>query len=131
MKIAVSYENGEVFQHFGHTEKFKLYEIEGNEVKSEKIIDTNGSGHSALADFLIENNVDTLICGGIGGGAKNALSNAGIRLYGGVTGDVDTAVNDFIAGKLNFNPDVSCSHHEHHDDNHSCGIHSCGRNGCH
>ena len=67
MKIAVTYENGEIFQHFGHTEKFKIYEVLDNQVKSTEIVDTDGNGHSALADFLRQNNVNVLICGGIGG----------------------------------------------------------------
>ena len=80
MKIAVTYENGQIFQHFGHTEKFKVYETEGNKILSSEVIDTAGSGHGALAGFLLNNDVDVLICGGIGGGAKTALAQAGIRL---------------------------------------------------
>ena len=83
MKIAVTYENGQVFQHFGHTEQFKLYEVEDGRVVSSQVVDTNGSGHGALAGFLREYGVDALICGGIGGGARNALAQAGIQLYPG------------------------------------------------
>ena len=90
MKIAVTYENGQIFQHFGHTEMFKVYEVEYNSIKNESIIATLGSGHGALAGFLKLNNVDTLICGGIGEGAKNALADAGIKLYGDVTDDADS-----------------------------------------
>ena len=78
MRIAVTYENGNIFQHFGHTEQFKIYEVEGSEIKNSEVVDTNGSGHGALADFLKERKVDKLICGGIGGGAKAALAEAGI-----------------------------------------------------
>ena len=85
MKIAVTYENGQIFQHFGHTEMFKIYQIEENKVTGTDVVDTNGSGHGALAGFLKEKGVDTLICGGIGGGAQNALAEMGIRLYGGVS----------------------------------------------
>ena len=112
MKIAVTYENGNVFQHFGHTEAFKIYEIENNKVIRSEIVNTDGSGHGALAQFLKDYHVDTLICGGIGGGAKNALTEAGIRLYGGVTGSTDEAVNALLENKLSYNPDVKCSHHE-------------------
>ena len=125
MKIAVTYENGEIFGHFGHTEKFKIYEVEGKDIKSIKVIDTNGSGHSELVDFLVKNDVDTLICGGIGGGAKNAINEAGIKLYGGVEGNADSAVNSFLEGKLNFNPNVHCDHHDHNNGTHSCGPHGC------
>jgi len=125
MKIAVAYENGEIFGHFGHTEKFKIYEVEGKDIKSTKVIDTNGSGHSELVDFLVKNDVDTLICGGIGGGAKNAINEAGIKLYGGVEGNADSAVNSLLEGKLNFNPNIHCDHHDHDNGTHSCGPHGC------
>lgn len=133
MKIAVTYENGEIFQHFGHTEQFKIYEIEGNAIKKSEVVSTNGTGHGALAEFLKNNKVDTLICGGIGGGAKNALNEAGIKLYGGVKGEADMAVKSLIEGKLDFNPNVHCSHHdhEHGDGDRQCGSHSCGPHGCH
>ena len=131
MRIAVTYENGQIFQHFGHTERFKLYETDNAEIVKSEIIETAGSGHGALAGFLMKHGADTLICGGIGGGAQTALTEAGIRLYGGVSGDADTAVTELLSGKLNYNPDVKCSHHEHHGENNSCGSHGCGNKGCH
>ncbi|BCI60284.1 NifB/NifX family molybdenum-iron cluster-binding protein [Solibaculum mannosilyticum] len=133
MKIAVTYENGEVFQHFGHSEQFKLYEADNGAVTHAEVVDTNGSGHGALAGFLKAHGVDVLICGGIGGGAKNALAQAGIQLFGGVQGDADQAVQNFLAGRLQFNPDVACSHHgSHHEGDHQCGghDHNCGGS-CH
>ena len=129
MRIAVTYEAGIVFQHFGHTASFKIYEIENNQVVSTRVLDTNGSGHGALAGFLQEQGVDTLICGGIGGGARIALEGAGITLYGGVCGDADDAVEAFLSGQLQYNPNVRCNHHDHGD--HSCGSHGCGSHSCH
>ena len=127
MKIAVTYENGLIFQHFGHTASFKLYDVEKGEVVSAQVVDTQGHGHGALAGFLAANGVDTLICGGIGGGAQMALANAGIKLYGGVSGNADAAVKAFISGKLAFNPNVKCNHHDHHHgEGHTCGDHGCG-----
>lgn len=129
MKIAVTYESGLIFQHFGHTASFKLYEVENGEIKSSVVVDTNGSGHGALAGFLAAQGVDTLICGGIGGGAQMALAEAGIKLYGGVSGDADDAVEAFLNGTLNYNPCVRCNHHDH-EQGHSCGSHGCGSHGC-
>lgn len=124
MKIAVTYENGMVFQHFGHTQRFKVYEIENGKVKIATTVNTNGSGHGALADILKKINVDTLICGGIGDGAKRALAEAGIKLYGGISGDTDAAVEQLLAGNLKFDSNVTCDHHgEHHGD--TCGEHGC------
>ena len=100
MKIAVTYENGEIFGHFGHTKQFKVYETENGKILSSKVIDTNGSGHGALAGMLSALNIDVLICGGIGGGAQMALSNAGIKLFGGVQGDADKAVEAFLENAL-------------------------------
>ena len=134
MKIAVTYENGQIFQHFGHTEQFKVYEINDGKIGQAKIVGTEGSGHGALAGFLKAEGVDTLICGGIGGGAQNALAEAGIKLYGGVSGDADKAVEELLAGTLGYNPDVKCDHHDHqHGEGHSCGSHGheggCGHGG--
>lgn len=131
MKIAVTYDRGEIFQHFGHTEQFKLYEVEDNQIIREVVVDTNGSGHGALAGFLAENGVEVLICGGIGGGAKQALAEHGIRLFGGVCGMADEAVSALIGGRLAFQPDVCCSHHDHGHGGHVCGDHGCGNHDCH
>lgn len=130
MKIAVTYESGVIFQHFGHTASFKIYNIENSEVVSSEVVDTEGHGHGALAGFLAAKGVDTLICGGIGGGAQMALKEAGIAVYGGVFGDADDAVQDFLTGTLAYNPCVRCNHHDH-DHGHACGDHGCGSHSCH
>ncbi|MEG1873304.1 MAG: NifB/NifX family molybdenum-iron cluster-binding protein [Ruthenibacterium sp.] len=125
MRIAVTYEAGQIFQHFGHTERFKVYDVENGTVGAAAVVDTNGSGHGALADLLKRRKVDILICGGIGGGARRALEEAGIKLYGGVSGDADAAVKALLAGTLRFDPEAMCNHHgEHHDG--VCGEHGCG-----
>ncbi len=126
MKIAVTYENGLVFQHFGHTEQFKIYEVSDGKVQSSEVVGTDGSGHGALAGFLKARGVEALICGGIGGGAQAALAQAGIRLYGGVSGGADEAVAAYLAGNLGYDPDVRCDHHDH-EEGHDCHSHGdCG-----
>lgn len=147
MKIAVTYENGQVFQHFGHCASFKIYEVENGAIVSSSVVETNGSGHGALADFLENLGVNALICGGIGGGARIALEEADIAIYGGVSGDADEAVAELLAGSLNFNAHACCSHHhhdhecghhhhdhecDHHHHDHECGHHHHGHDcGCH
>ncbi|MFT9056761.1 MAG: NifB/NifX family molybdenum-iron cluster-binding protein [Ethanoligenens sp.] len=122
MKIAVPYENGQIFQHFGSTECFKIYDIADGKTVAAATVGTDGNGHGALAAFLQNLGVDTLICGGIGGGAKSMLSEVGIQLYGGVSGEADKAVVDMLSGALRFDPDVSCTHHEEqHGGSDSCG----------
>ena len=130
MKLAVTYENGQVFQHFGHTEAFKIYEIQEGKIVSEEVIGTDGQGHGALAGFLKVQSVEALICGGIGMGARMALSEADIDLYPGVSGNADEAVDALLKGSLNYDPDTMCSHH--HEGGHNCGEHSCGedKHGC-
>ena len=131
VRIAVTYEDGRVFQHFGHTQQFKIYDIADGKMTASRVVDTGGSGHGALAGVLNALGADTLICGGIGGGAQEALAAAGIRLYGGVSGMADDAVKAYLAGNLDFNPNVQCNHHGH-EHGHSCGEHHCGENkhGC-
>lgn len=128
MKIAVTYDNGKVFGHFGHTENFKLYDTEDGKIKTMVVVPTNGSGHGALAGFLKEHGVEVLICGGIGAGAQAALTEAGIKFYGGVSGDADDAVRALLSGKLRFDPFIKCSHH--HEEGHNCGNHSCSDHKC-
>lgn len=131
MKIAVTYGNGEVFQHFGHCENFKIYSIENNTVVSCEVVTAKGSGHGALSGFLKNLDIDTLICGGIGAGAKNALAAEGIEFFSGVTGDADASVDAFLKGNLAYNLDIVCNHH-HHEEGHDCGSHNCGedKHGC-
>ena len=134
MKIAVPFSNGEVYQHFGHTEIFKLYEVEGGRVTTIDIVDANGSGHDALAGFLAGLSVNVLVCGGIGDGAQTALTAAGIEICSGAKGDADKAVEAYLRGELQ-SAGVNCDHHDH-DDGEGCGSHcgggcsGCG-GGCH
>lgn len=127
MKIAVTYDNGNVFQHFGRTEFFKVYDVEDNKVVSSEIIGSNGTGHGALAGLLAGQSVDVLICGGIGGGAQEALAQAGVELCAGAQGDTDQAVEAYLKGEL-VSTGANCDHH--HEEGHSCGHHkeghSCG-----
>lgn len=132
MRIAVTFEDGQIFQHFGRTEQFKVYDAEDGKVISSEVVSTNGQGHGALAGVLRALNADILICGGIGGGAQAALAANGIKLCGGVSGDADQAVESFLAGSLHYDPEVHCDHHGHGDHEHHCGSHGCGSHGsCH
>ncbi len=144
MRIAVTYEQENIGQHFGRTEQFKVYDVENGEIKGSQIIDTNGTGHGALAGFLRVADVDTLICGGIGMGARNALGEAGVQLIPGVVGNADEAVAQYLAGTLVFDPDTACHHHDHehgeghechhghgHEEGHECHHGNCGGGGCH
>lgn len=130
MKIAVTYDNGNVFQHFGRTEQFKVYEVEDNKVVSSEVIGSNGTGHGALAGLLAGQDVDVLICGGIGGGAQAALAEAGVELCAGAEGNTDEAVEAYLRGEL-VSTGANCDHH--HEEGHDCGGHdeghSCG-GGC-
>ena len=137
MRIAVTFDHGQIFQHFGHTEQFKLYDVADGKVASAQVVGTNGQGHGALAGVLKALGVDVLICGGIGGGARAALDAQGIRLYGGVTGEADRAVEALLAGKLDYDPQAHCDHHgQEHGGSHACAHHEghghgpCGQ-GCH
>ena len=129
MRIAVTYNNGEVFQHFGHSEYFKVYEVEDGKVVSSEVVGSDGQGHGALAGLLAGKGIDVLICGGIGGGAVNALTSAGIELCAGQSGNTDEVVEKYLKGELE-STGANCDHHGeghecgHHEDGHDCG-------GCH
>lgn len=130
MRVAVTYDNGNVFGHFGKTEQFKVYDIAEGKVVDSQILGTGGEGCGALAGILNVANVDALICGGIGGGAQRALEEAGIKLYAGAQGNTDAAVEALLAGTLDASGEANCDHHDHeHGEGHSCGHH--GHGGCH
>ena len=122
MKIAVTYDNGQVFQHFGHTEHFKIYDIENGKIVKSEVVGNNGFGHGSLAGYLKDLGVEALICGGIGGGARNMLGDACIKVYPGASGDADAQVEAFIKGSLNYDPNTTCHHHDH-GDSCTCGKH--------
>ena len=143
MLIAVTTENGQVFQHFGHSSQFTLYTVREGKVADKRLLDTNGTGHSALAALLGEEKVDALICGGIGGGAINALGQRGILVLPGASGDADAAVEEYLTTGAVGDPNAKCSHHDHseehtcgehgcggHEDGHACGEHGCGEHDC-
>lgn len=130
MRIALTYADGQVFQHFGHTKQFKIYDINADQILAEQIVDVEGEGHGALGGFLKNLDVDVLICGGIGAGAQNALMEAGILFRGGVAGDADAVIRAYMDGTLDYDPNVQCNHHgeghtcgHHHGEGHTCGHH--------
>lgn len=124
MKIAVTYENGNIFQHFGRTESFKVYEVEDGKIVSSEVIGSDGIGHGALAGLLAGHDIQVLICGGLGGGALNALTNAGIEVCAGASGNADEAVEAFLRGDL-VDTGANCDHHHGEGEDHEC----CGGHG--
>ena len=134
MRIAVTYENGHIFQHFGRTEQFKVYDVQEGRIIASEIVGSNGIGHGALAGLLADKAIEVLICGGLGGGALNALTNAGITVVAGAEGDADQAVESYLCGEL-VSSGANCDHH-HHGEGHECGHHGegeeggCGEGGC-
>jgi predicted DNA-binding protein (UPF0251 family)/predicted Fe-Mo cluster-binding NifX family protein len=129
MRLAVTYENGEIFQHFGRTPSFKIYDIKDGNILESVVISNNGTGHGALAGILSMAQVDALICGGMGMGAQYALSDAGIRVFAGVSGNADEAVKSFLNGTLSYTQEANCDHHEE-GEGCGCGEHEEGGCGC-
>lgn len=142
MRVATTYDNGNIFMHFGRSEQFKIYDIQDGKVLNEQVVGTGGTGHGALVGLLTNGGVDTLICGGIGGGAINALTQAGIKVYAGAQGNCDACVEALIAGTLAQTGEATCDCHGHdhehiHEHGGSCGCHGHHENegnkgcGCH
>jgi len=133
-KIAIPHSNGQIFQHFGKTEQFKIYTVIDDAVTSSEVVDTAGEGHEALGLWLVQHGVNAVICGDIGPGALGALQAAGIVALAGVTGAADEAMAALLAGTLEVVQTATCNHHAHG----GCGGHggcgsSCGGHGggCH
>lgn len=129
MKIAVTYKDGKIYEHFGHTEQFKIYDVEDGKIMSAKVIDTDGNGHEALASYIKEQGVEVLICGGMGQGAADALNEAGIRTVTGTKGYADEVVEAYLAGDLT-SEGVNCHHHNEEEEEEGCGGCGGGCGGC-
>ena len=121
MRIAIPYYEGLIFQHFGHAEQFKVYEIENHQVLMEMIVQPEGKGHQAVADFLRAIDVRVVICGNIGERAMQALNDAGIVFYGGVSGEADDAITALVGGALAYDPNIKCEQHDCGGDCEDCG----------
>ena len=124
MRVATTYDNGNIFMHFGRSEQFKIYDIQDGKVLNEQVVGTGGTGHGALAGLLANGGVDTLICGG----TINALTQAGITVYAGAQGSCDACVEALIAGTLAQTGEATCECHGHdhehtHEHGESCGFH--------
>lgn len=121
MKIAVASMQGEVSQHFGHCEKFMIYETNESKILSvQEVINPTQHSHGQLPIMLKQQGVSVVIAGGIGSGAKQLLQNADIALYSGVSGNAVEAVNKYLSGKL-VDAGTDCGHH--HGDDHDHGQH--------
>lgn len=116
VKIAVTYEKetGNVFQHFGKTQFFKIYQIEDGKIIDSEVIDNGGNGHHSIPPFLKRLGVEVLILGNRGQGAIEAIASSGIKEFPGITGSADEAVSLFARGELKPNFDAKCSHHGEH-----------------
>ena len=137
MRIAVTFEDGKIFRHFGHSKAFKVYDVNEGKIQESKLVEVAEGGHGAIAGLLKESEVDAVICSGIGEGAQIALAEAGIELYAGVSGDCDEAVEKLLAGTLEHGKGAKCSHHSgehkcgHHKGEHKCGHHKGEHSGEH
>lgn len=120
MRIAVASENGSVFQHFGKSPEFTMYDVETELVQHKEIIPTNGASHGQIADFLVDNGADIVICGGMGSGAKTALRERRIEIVPGVKGEVDDIIVRYLSGEKIQSFEAECNHHSHNSEG-GCG----------
>lgn len=122
MKIGIPYDEStqQIFQHFGKTAAFKIYTVADGAVQSSEVVTTGGQLHEGAAQLLAAHGVDTVICGGVGGGMQMALTQAGIRFYSGVQGAADAAAEALLAGNLAYDPAArGCQHHHEHGCGHA------------
>jgi len=131
VKLAVTYQDGQVFQHFGKTKEFKIYDVADGKVGFSMVVSPGGQGHAALAGFLRMLGISAVLCGGIGPGAVEALQRLDITPIAGVTGDADQAAADFVAGKLTGDTAALLAHRHRGGPDHDCGAchGGCGESG--
>ncbi|MDD5936306.1 MAG: NifB/NifX family molybdenum-iron cluster-binding protein [Clostridiales bacterium] len=110
MRVAVSYDNGNIFNHVGDAKEFKIYDIEDGKIVSTEVLKSSGSGRAMVVDFVSTHFCDVLICNEICSGAKGAVNEAGTKVYGAVTGNADDAVEKLIQNQLEDGDTVICHH---------------------
>lgn len=129
MKIAVTYDNGKLFRHFGHCENFKFYTVDNGQIVNTELINIEPKGQKHVAEFLGSQEITHLICGGLGGEARETLDNLGIEYFPKVNLTPDEAVDAYLAGNLEYTLERGCcgsKNGENHQHNHSCGC-GCGK----
>ena len=121
MKIALPTRGTQVDDHFGHCEKYTIVTInEKKEIAGSEIIPSpQGCGcKSNIASILREKGVTVLLAGNMGEGALNVLSNHGIKVIRGCSGDVLSVVAAYLSGNTS-DSGTSCAHHNH-EHGHTC-----------
>ncbi|MDD6213121.1 MAG: NifB/NifX family molybdenum-iron cluster-binding protein [Clostridiales bacterium] len=119
MRIAVPIEDGKIYPHFGNSRFFKFYNVEDGTILQSFSMASGVEGHEEQAAFLKAAGAQLLICGGIGGGAMKALDKAGILVMGGIVGDADERIREFLNGTIQYRPAApggtcanrACHHH--------------------
>ena len=122
IRIAVSYKDGEIFEHFGHSEFFAIYEFDEHDLErsTKRLVDTSAMhGHKDMADLMKREKIDAVICGQMGDEARSLLLSYGIIPVPGYCGDADTAAELLVTGQLPASDGGGCSG--------GCG----GCSGCH
>lgn len=109
---AINNEDENFFWHFGHCERFKLYDIENGKTEATSYITVTGGHGPQRLEAMIENHVDVILSDGMGPGIANMAPDFHIAIVAGVKGDADTAVQKYLAGKLTSDP---------------AGVHPCGQ----
>ncbi len=111
MKIAIPIENEDIFQHFGHATKFRIYDVMDDGSKTMTEVDAAGEGHDATAQWLKTMDVQMVLCGGVGEGAVSALRENGILLYSGASGNAEQCLDAFLRYAEQYESGATCQGH--------------------
>lgn len=114
MKIAVPTRENIVDDHFGHCEAYSVFTIDNdkNIENVELYPSPQGCGcKSNIASLLQEEGVTVMLAGNMGAGALNVLTDHGIKVYRGCSGDASKVVQDFLDGKI-IDSGEGCDHHQ-------------------
>lgn len=122
MKIAIPTDGEILNAHFGRSEAFTVFEIEGKEARFVKLLSTIGlqHQHEGLANMFKNAGVEVLVCGGIGGGMINGLNAVGLKVVSGASGKVEDIAKTYAEGNL-VSTGSACQEHHDHDHGHDQG----------
>ena len=114
LRIAVATDNGMVTGHFGHCQEFMLFDTQNETIQNTETIANPGHKPGFLPNFLADRGVNTIISGGMGGGAVDIFNSRDVEVIVGAQGDARAAVEAYLKGELESTGSV-CHEHQHYD----------------
>ncbi|MDM8534198.1 NifB/NifX family molybdenum-iron cluster-binding protein [Clostridiaceae bacterium HSG29] len=124
MKMAIATVSNQVSGHFGHCDGFTVYTINDNKVISKEFLQSPTHQTGVLPKFLADNDVNSIVAGGMGKRAQDIFNSFNIDVIVGVSGDIDQVVETYLKSELKSTNSI-CDEHQHLKEDSDESDHKC------